>query len=319
MMTRKNKINIGISTCLLGEKVRFDGGHKRNRFITDVLSDHFAWVPVCPEVEVGMSTPRESLRLVEDGQRVRMVAPKSGEDWTTRMEAYSQKRVQSLKDHQLRGYILKKDSPSCGMERVRLYNQHNMAERKGVGLYAKSLMEAYPNLPVEEEGRLQDPRLRENFITRVFAYDRWCNLRAQNPQPKDLVNFHTAHKMLLLAHSEPIYRDMGPLVAQAGSMEFESLLDQYEQKLMSALKTVASPKRHANVLYHLAGYLKEHLTQSEKQELLNAIEEYRLNWVPLITPLTLMQHHFRKLKHTWVDNQVYLNPFPRSLALRSFL
>ncbi len=316
-MTQIQKVNIGISTCLLGEKVRFDGGHKRNRFITDVLSDHFSWVPVCPEVEVGMSTPRESLRLAEDGESVKMIAPKSGQDWTERMEAYSEKRVQSLKAHQLRGYILKKDSPSCGMERVRLYNQHNMAERKGIGLYAKSLMKAYPNLPMEEEGRLQDPRLRENFITRVFTYDRWCRLRDQDVQPKDLVNFHTAHKMLLLAHSETIYRDMGPLVAQAGSAKMETLLDQYEEKLMAALKTVASPKRHTNVLYHLAGFLKEHLNQDEKQELLNAIEEYRQNWVPLITPLTLMQHHFRSLKHAWINTQVYLDPFPRSLALRS--
>jgi uncharacterized protein YbgA (DUF1722 family) len=247
-----------------------------------------------------------------------MVAPKSGQDWTEKMEIYSAKRVESLKGQQLRGYILKKDSPSCGMDRVRLYNHHNMAERNGVGMYAKSLMEAYPNLPVEEEGRLQDPRLRESFITRVFTYDRWCAMREQSAKPKDLVNFHTAHKMLLQVHNESIYRELGRLVAQAGTMEFETLLDQYEEKMMMGLKTVASRKRHVNVLYHLAGFLKNHLSQDDKQELINAIEEYRQNWIPLVTPLALIQHHFRSMKHSWVNAQTYLNPFPRSLALRNF-
>lgn len=316
-MADLEKIRIGISTCLLGQNVRFDGGHKRQRFITDVLDEYFSWVPVCPEIEVGMGVPRESVRLVRDGKDVRMVAPKSGRDWTHDMCQYNAKRLEALRQQRLRGYILKKDSPTCGMERVRIYDQNHVPSSNGVGLYAGALMSAYPRLPVEEEGRLQDPALRENFITRVFAYDRFLAMRECGATPRKLVAFHTAHKLLILSHHPQRYQQMGRLVAKAGSSALEPLLDEYEDLFMSALKTIASRKRHVNVMHHLCGFLKTRLTPDEKQELLNAIEEYRKQWVPLITPLTLLNHHLRALQHAWVEAQFYLNPYPRALALRS--
>ncbi len=313
-----NRIRVGISTCLLGENVRFDGGHKRDRFITDTLSAYFAWVPVCPEVEVGMGTPRETVRLVKGADGDRMVAPKSGADWTERMRAYSAKRVESLRSRRLRGYILKKDSPTCGMSRVRRYGANGAPSRDGVGLYAQSLLNAYPNLPVEEEGRLNDPALRENFVTRVFTYDRWLAMRERNPEPKDLVHFHTAHKMLLLAHDEATYRKLGPLVASAGeAADLNALLDDYGTLMMGALKSVATRKRHVNVLQHLMGFVKRAIDGQDKDELLRLIEEYRRGWVPLVTPLALLQHHLRQAPHPWVAAQVYLEPYPRPLALRS--
>lgn len=312
------RIRVGISTCLLGENVRFDGGHKRDRFITDTLGAYFAWVPVCPEVEVGMGTPRETVRLAKGTDGDRMVAPKSGADWTERMRAYSEKRVETLRSQRLRGYILKKDSPTCGMSRVRRYDANGVPSRDGVGLYARSLLKAYPNLPIEEEGRLNDPALRENFVTRVFTFDRWLSLREGTPQPKDLVNFHTAHKMLLLAHDEAAYRQLGPLVASAGEVaDLDALLDAYEALMMRALKAVATRKRHVNVLQHLMGFAKRAIDGRDKDELLQLIEEYRRGWVPLATPLALLQHHLRRASHPWVSAQVYLEPYPRPLALRS--
>lgn len=317
MAPQFEKIHIGISTCLLGQNVRFDGGHKRQRFITDVLGEYFSWVPVCPEIEVGMGMPRESVRLIRDGKDVRMVAPKSGRDWTRDMNLYTAKRLETLREHRLRGYILKKDSPTCGMERVRVYDKNNIPSNKGVGLYASALLNAYPRLPVEEEGRLQDPALRENFITRVFTYDRFLGMRERGATPGKLVAFHTGHKLLILSHHPKLYQQLGRLVAQAGSTALEPLLDEYESLLMSALESIATRKRHVNVMHHLCGFLKTQLTPQEKQELLNAIEEYRKQWVPLITPLTLLNHHLRALKHAWVEAQFYLNPYPRALALRS--
>lgn len=311
------KIPVGISSCLLGEEVRFDGGHKRHRFVTDVLGDYVHWVRSCPEVGAGMGVPRESIRLVRQGDDVRLIGNRTSQDVTDGVTAYSERRVEQLAPMKLRGYVLKKGSPTCGMERVRLYDDNGMPAREGVGLFAESLMARFPNLPVEEEGRLNDPRLRENFITRVFAYDRWLHLRESDPTPGDIVAFHTQHKMLVMAHSQEHYRLLGPLVAQAGTMDMTTLLDQYETHLMAGLKCVATPGQHVNVMEHLAGFLKRDLDDTDKKELHDIIRQYRLGHMPLVAPLLLLYHHLKHLRDDWLDAQVYLQPYPAELALRS--
>jgi len=316
-MSPSHKIPVGISACLCGDEVRFDGSHTRDRYLMEVLGPYVRWVKTCPEEGAGLGTPRESLRLVRTPNGVRMVGNRSTTDVTERIDGYSDARLEELRGERLRGYVLKKSSPSCGMERVRIYDDKGVPSRDGVGLFARALIARYPNLPVEEEGRLRDPRLRENFVTRIFAYDRWINLRGGDPRPRDIVAFHTQHKMLVLAHSPEHYARMGPLVAQAGSLPMPELLDRYEDELMGALARIASPGRHANTLEHLAGYLKRDLEVDDKRELHDAIRAFREGQLPLVAPLMLLYHHFRHLRDDWVDAQVYLQPYPAELALRS--
>ena len=314
------RMPVGVSTCLLGENVRYDGGHKRSRFLTNVLDPYVRWVSVCPEFELGLGIPREPLQLRRGEDGPRMVFIKSGADISARMRDYSRSRVDELAGLGLRGYVLKKDSPSCGMERVKVYDQNAVPAKDGVGLYAAVLAAALPNLPLEEEGRLEDARLRENFIARLFAYDRWLRLRAASPAAGDLVRFHTAHKMQLLAHSPRGAQLLGKLVARAGAVPAEDwapFLDEYEAGFMAALKRVASPGRHTNTLQHLAGFLKDRLNAAQTRELAGVIEEYRLGVLPLIAALTLLAHHLRELEHPWVEAQTYLEPYPRELGLRS--
>jgi uncharacterized protein YbgA (DUF1722 family)/uncharacterized protein YbbK (DUF523 family) len=316
-MRYPDRIPIGISSCLLGEEVRFDGGHKRNRFVTDVLGDYATWVKSCPEIGAGMGVPRESIRLVRAGDGVRLLGNRSENDYTDAIASYTEKRVEQLGSMRLRGYILKKGSPSCGMERVRLYDGNGVPARDGVGVFARQLMDHFPNLPVEEEGRLNDPRIRENFITRLFTYDRWLRLVESGPRPADIVRFHTEHKMLVMAHSQENYRTLGQLVAQAGTMDMPTLVEEYEKNLMAGLREIASPGRHANVLEHLAGFLKRDLGPDDKRELHGAIKDYREGRIPLIAPLLLLLHHLKHLRDDWLDAQIYLEPYPAELALRS--
>jgi uncharacterized protein YbgA (DUF1722 family)/uncharacterized protein YbbK (DUF523 family) len=309
---------IGISACLLGDEVRFDGGHKRDPFLTDVLSPHVEWVRVCPEVEVGMGTPRETLRLVREGEGpVRMVTTRTGVDWTADMVRWSRTRMKQLAAEQLSGYVLKKDSPSCGMERVKVYGGAGMPQRSGRGLFAEALLTQFPNLPVEEEGRLSDPRLRENFIERVFAYWHLGRFFDSRWTVGGLVAFHTAHKMALLAHSTAAYAELGRLVAAAANMPRSRLRDEYEAAFMKTMSIVATPRRHTNVLMHMAGHLKKQLDAASKQELLACIEEYRRGLVPLIVPLTLLRHHVRVHEVAYLAGQTYLQPHPRELMLRN--
>jgi uncharacterized protein YbgA (DUF1722 family)/uncharacterized protein YbbK (DUF523 family) len=319
-------IRIGISSCLLGQTVRFDGGHKRDSFLVDTLGRYVEWVPVCPEVEVGMGTPRETVHLVRDlsrppqrgaGTPVRMVAPKSGADWTERMVAYARARVAKLAALDLSGYVLKRDSPSCGMERVKVHAPGAMPERTGTGLYAAALLARMPTLPVEEEGRLCDPRLRENFVERVFAYRRLRTLFAARWTVGQLVRFHTAHKLVLLAHAPVTYAALGRLVAQAHEKPRAELQAEYERTFMAALSHVATPARHANVLQHIAGYFRDQLDPESRAELLALIEDHRNGLVPLIVPITLIRHHARRLGIEYLQGQVYLAPHPKELALRN--
>jgi uncharacterized protein YbgA (DUF1722 family)/uncharacterized protein YbbK (DUF523 family) len=318
-------IRIGISACLLGQEVRFDGGHKRDHFLTETFGRLVEWVPVCPEVEVGMGTPREPIRLVRGADpassgseaQVRLVGVKSGKDWTQSMRNWSADRLEQLATLDLCGYVLKKDSPSCGMERVKIYAPPGMPDKSGVGLFAAALLARFPTLPVEEEGRLQDPRLRDNFVERVFAYRRLRTLFAGRWTAGDLVRFHTAHKLVLLAHQPSAYTALGRLVATARQHPRAELRERYEREFMSALRRLATPTRHANVMQHMVGYFRTHLDADSRDELLALIEDHRHGIVPLIVPITLIKHHARRLGVEYLQGQVYLEPHPRELALRN--
>ncbi len=311
------KIKVGISSCLLGMKVRFDGGHKHDRFLTGKLSKYFDWVAVCPEIEIGMGTPRENVRLVGDINNPKMIAPKSGSDYTEKMLKYADERLEKLRSSDLSGYILKKDSPSCGMERVRVYDHNNVPQRNGIGIFARKLMEAFPLLPVEEEGRLNDPLLRENFIARVFAYRDLQKFLRNDPTPGGLVKFHTAYKLTVMAHNPVNYRALGRLVAQSGGENFSEVLTQYCTLLMDTLKQRASTRKHANVLYHILGYFKRDIDTGDKQEIVETIELYRKGMVPLVVPISLLKHHLRRNPVAWINEQAYMNPYPQELMLRN--
>ena len=314
-------IRVGISSCLLGQEVRYDGGHQKDAYITGVLARHFTWVPVCPEMEVGMGVPREPIRLVGDAAAPRLLGVTSGTDHTDRMNEFARRRVQELARRGLSGYVLKRASPSCGMERVKLYGEREgesgPPRRAGVGLFARALLDALPLLPVEEEGRLNDSRLRDNFITRVFAYRRLAALGEMRPRPGDIVSFHTAHKYLLLAHSPTAYARLGRLVAQLKGESMPAWLDRYRDAFMRALQVPATPKKHVNVLQHIMGFFKDRLPAAEKRELLAVIADYAAGLVPLIVPITLINHHVSRFEVAYVRDQIYLRPHPKELMLRN--
>jgi uncharacterized protein YbgA (DUF1722 family)/uncharacterized protein YbbK (DUF523 family) len=310
-------IRLGISTCLLGEKVRFDAGHKKDRYLTDVLGAYFEWVPVCPELEVGMGVPREPVRLVGTPAMAQMVGVTSGKDWTAAMGTYSTARVEALRNLRLSGYILKSDSPSCGMERVKVFAKSGIPAKTGRGLYAKALLEAYPLLPAEEEGRLNDPGLRENFIVRVFSYHRLQQLTGRRFSVGELVRFHSVHKYLMLAHSPKHYDLLGRVVARAKETPHAELRETYSRLFMEGLAVKTTAKKNTNVLQHIMGFLKDHLTSAEKQDVLEAIEDFRRELVPIVVPLTLLRHYVKKHGISYIADQVYLQPHPKELMLRN--
>ncbi len=315
--TVTTKIRLGISACLLGQQVRFDGGHKHDRFITETLGQYVDFVPVCPEVECGLSIPREAMRLVGEIEHPRLVTVRSRIDYTEQMQTWAAGRVQELEKEDLNGFIFKSDSPSSGMERVKVYDEHGMALKKGVGMFARAFMEHFPLLPVEEEGRLHDPKLRENFIEAIFTFKRWRTTLAAGPSRKNLVEFHTRHKLLILAHSPEQYREMGRVVAHVHERAWEEITGQYQQLLLESLRRKTTLKKNANVLYHLMGYFKKDLSADEKQELLDLIDQYRLGIVPLIVPVTLINHYVRKYDEAYLKEQYYLHPHPIELQLRN--
>ena len=313
----RRRIRIGVSSCLLGEAVRYDGGHKRHAFLTETLAPFVEWVPVCPEVECGLGTPRESMRLVETGRGLRLLTVKTIVDLTGRMDAYARRRVAGLAALDLCGYVFKKDSPSCGLTGVKVYGGHGAATKSGRGLFAARLVERFPDLPVEEEGRLSDPRLRDNFVERVFAYRRLLDLFSMKWNSGALVRFHTAHKLILMAHSPEMYRQLGRLVAEPRSLPAKELRREYTRAFMSALAVIATPRKHTNVLQHMAGYLKDKLDPAAKAELHSAIDDYRRELVPLLVPLTLLRHYVRLHGISYLAGQLYLEPHPGELMLRN--
>jgi uncharacterized protein YbgA (DUF1722 family)/uncharacterized protein YbbK (DUF523 family) len=313
----EERIRLGVSTCLLGESVRWNGGHARNRFITDTLSQFVDFVPVCPEVEAGFPIPRETFRLVGDPQSPRLTTSRTKVDHTDTMLAWARQRVSDLEKENLCGFIFKKDSPSSGLYRVKVYTDKGMPHKQGVGLFARAFTEHFPRVPVEEDGRLNDPLLRETFIEQIFTMKRWRETLSKKRRVGELVDFHTRHKLLMLAHSPTHYRLMGKLVAGGKSMPMNDLYDQYEALLVEALRLKVTVKKNLNVLYHLLGYFKKQLTADEKQELLEIIERYGKEYVPLIVPVSLINHYVRKYRQPYLQQQVYLNPHPVELKLRN--
>ena len=309
-------IKIGVSSCLLGEKVRYDGGHKHDRYLTETLGRFFTFVPVCPEVGCGMPVPRESMRLEGDPAQPRLITNRSRIDKTGQMLDFCKEKVKELAEEELSGFIFKKDSPSSGLFRVKVYRE-GMPTKNGRGLFAAAVVENFPLLPVEEEGRLNDPAIRENFIERIFCYRRWQDFLLESPDLGKLTTFHTRHKLLILAHSTLIYREMGSLVAHGRELGWQELIDRYEALFMKGLALPATVKKNCNVLMHIMGYFKRELSSSEKEELLGVISEYHERLIPLVVPLTLLKHYVRKYRQEYLQQQYYLSPHPAELMLRN--
>ncbi len=305
------KIPVGISSCLLGEQVRFDGSHKRDAYIVGTLGKYFDFHPYCPEVAIGLGVPRPTIHLVKIDNTIRCVGIKNPElDLTARLSDYAGQQKNSHAD--LCGYILKKDSPSCGMERVKVY-VGNQPHREGFGIYALEMMRNNPLLPVEEEGRLGDPGLRENFIQRVYVLHRWQQLLAEGLTPQKLTHFHARHKLIIMSHAD--YREMGQLLASLTKDNLLTIAERYIFMLMNILKIVVNRSNHVNVLQHIQGYLKKELSIDDKAELCEIIERYRNGEIPLIVPLTVLKHHFRKSPDTYIDESYYMSPYPQELQL----
>ena len=314
----EKKIKIGISRCLLGQGVRFDGGHKNNSYATGVLSEHFSLMGICPEVESGMSIPRPTIHLRGDPEKPRLVEVlKPLNDHTIQLVTFSKDKVKEL--NTLSGFILKSKSPTCGMERVKVYQETPKQPLMGVGVFAKELIKQYPLLPIEEEGRLNDHKIRENFIERIFVYHRWNVLQAKGLTPKSLLNFHTEHKLTLLAHHQSTYRELGKELANLKNIEFDSFSREYINQFMAAMKNKASRKTHTNVLMHIQGYFKNLIDADDKAELKESIEQYLNGLLPLVVPITLLKHHLRKHREPYLLNQRYLFPYPEELMLRNHI
>lgn len=315
----EDRVRLGISACLLGENVRWNGGHKLDHFLRDTLGQYVDYVPVCPEVEAGFGIPRETLRLVGDIENPRLIKTKSQTDHTGQMLQWAKKRVKELEEEDLCGFIFKKDSPSSGLMRVKVYNKKGMPEKKGVGLFAREFTNHFPLIPVEEEGRLHDPRLRENFIEQVFVFKRWRDTVANKPGIGNVVDFHSRNKLLILSHSPEYARSMGKLVAAAKQMGLDSFYQQYEKQLIFALRLKPTVKKHINVLQHIMGYFKKQISADEKKELLEVFDQFKNGYVPLLVPMTLINHYVRKYDQSYLKTQSYLNPHPVELKLRTYI
>lgn len=313
----KDRIKIGISSCLLGQEVRYDGGHKLDRFLKDTLGQHVKYLPVCPEVECGFGVPREAFQLVGDPQSPRFVTVRTRQDYTERMARWAKKRAIELEKEDLWGFIFKTNSPSSGMARVKVYNEKGMPEKKGVGMFARAFMEHFPLIPVEDEGRLHDPGLRGNFIERVFVLREWREVLKKKRAVGNLVDFHTRQQLLTLSHSEKHHRMMGRLVAGGKELPIGELYQEYEALLMEALKFKTTPRKNTHVFHHIMGCLEKQLSPNEKQELFEIINEYRKGCIPLIVPITLMNHYVRRYKQPHLSRQTYLHPHPVAILLRN--
>ena len=310
-------IKIGISSCLLGNKVRYDGDHKLDRFLKDTLGEFMEYVPVCPETECGLGIPRKAMRLEGDIDGPRLMIIETGKDITKKMKQWTKKRIIELEKEDLCGFIFKSKSPSCGIERVKVFNRKGAHVSKGTGLFTKEFINRFPLIPIEDETRLHDPGLRENFIERIFTLKRWRNATKGKQTPGKLVKFHTENKLLFFSHSEKHYRLMGRIVAGAGKNNIEDIYKNYEETMLESLKLKSTPNKHTNVLMHMMGYFKKALSADEKQELLEKINEYKDGSIPLIVPVTLISHYVRKYDEPYLKNQTYLNPHPVELRLRN--
>ena len=308
-------IRVGISGCLMGQKVRFDGGHKRSDFCTDQLANHVEFVPFCPEMAIGLGTPRPSIRLISSGEDGNIIAQTAkGVDVTDALRDYG--RTMAAQFGGLSGYVLCAKSPSCGMERVRIYHESGRGNVKdGTGIYTSELMKAQPLLPLEEDGRLNDAGLRENFVTRVFALHDWQSLCHEGITAARLIAFHSRYKYLLMAHHRESYQQLGKLLSDLSS-NVPAIADTYIAELMQALSLPVTRNNHTNVLQHLQGYFKRLLNSGQRQELADTITQYHQGIVPLFAPLTLFRHYLKEFPNDYLQQQVYLNPHPEALKLR---
>jgi uncharacterized protein YbgA (DUF1722 family)/uncharacterized protein YbbK (DUF523 family) len=311
------KIKLGISTCLLGKNVRYDGGHQLDRFLTDTLGQYVEYISVCPEVECGLSVPREPMHLEGNLESPRLITNQTRKDMTDRLVAWAHQCMTELEKEELCGFIFKSHSPSSGMERVKVYDEKGRWVKKGVGIFARLFMEHFPLLPVEDEGRLHDPQLRDNFIERIFTLKRWREVRSKKESRGGLIDFHTRHKLLILSRSPNHYRIMGHLVGRAKELPLKKVFQQYQTLLMESLQLKITSKKNANVLMHTMGYLRKQLNSDEKQELLETIDRYRKGDISLIIPITLLNHYVRKFNQPYLKQQVYLNSHPLELLLRN--
>lgn len=311
------KIRIGVSSCLLGNNVRYDGGHKWDRYITDTLGAYFEWEPVCPEVEYGLPIPREALRLVGDPASPRLVTVRTGVDHTDGMLRWAEKKLKELEKKELCGFIFKSRSPSSGIGGIKVYTSSGMPSHRGTGIFGGAFMRHFPLVPVIDEGRLHDPQLRENFIERVFVYKRWKDFLDASPSVRDLIEFHTEHKLLILSHSQKHASLLGKLVADAKRIDRKELFARYVQILMEGMQLIATVKKNTNVLLHIAGYFKKNLASDDRQELVEIIERYHSHHVPLIVPIVIINHYVRKFDEPYLKRQYYLRPHPLELMLRN--
>lgn len=315
---KNSSVRVGISACLLGDQVRYDGGHKKNAFAVNKLDPLVEFVRVCPELELGLGVPREPIRLVEQENDVRLVTSKTSEDLTDRMKVYAEERIDRLEKMGLDGFILKKDSPSCGMERVKIHMDNGHNQKVGRGLFAQVLMRRMPLLPVEEEGRLCDPVLRENFMQRVFAYRRLREVFSDSWRVKEVIQFHEQEKLLLLSHDPEGCRSLGRIVAQIRQLTREEVKEQYQRQFMETLSVKVTPRRHCNVLQRMVGFFSDSLSSEQRQEMLGVIEDFRHQLVPLVVPLTLLQHYVSRFKVAYLGRQSYLAPVPKQLMCRNY-
>jgi len=313
----ETRIRLGISSCLLGNNVRYDGGHQHDRYITDTLGRYFAWVPVCPEVESGLGIPREAMRLIGMPESPRLITIRSGIDHTDRMMQWATKKFKELEREGLCGFIFKSKSPSSGIGGVKIYSPSGMPDHKGAGIFGGAFMKHFSLIPLIDDGRLHDPILRENFIERVFVYKRWCDLTRGKCSVKDLINFHTCHKLLIMSHSPKHSAILGRMVAGMKGHEADKFLAEYVTSLTEALRLNATAKKNANVLFHMAGYFKKCISDDERRELSEVIEDYRRGLIPLIVPIVMIRHYVRKCGEPYLTKQYYLNPHPLELMLRN--
>jgi len=308
-------IRIGVSACVLGEKVRFDGSHARDPYITDTLAKYVEFVPLCPDMACGMGMDREKVRQVDCGDEIKLIGVDSAEDWTDRMIDFSKRVLPGLEEEGLCGFVLKSRSPSCALVQAKIYSTKGKPPRRGAGFFAQKLMEHYPLLPIEASDRLQNPILRENFIRRVFVLKRWRDLVDKGMQIGQLVDFHTRHKMLIRAHDLSGYRQLGKLLGESSVFNNEEIFDAYAALLFRALTLKTTPKKNSDVLMHVMGFFKNDLDSADKHEIQSMIHAYKSGKIPLIMPVTILNHHARKFDKPYLTQQFFLNPHPSELKL----
>ena len=310
-------MKLGISSCLLGNLCRYDGAHAKDDFIVNILQKYFDFVPYCPEKMI-FGTPRESIRLIELGEQIKVITNSSKHDVTKELENISIQCSNQIKDDDLCGIILKSKSPTCGIERVKVYQgDSSVNEKKGVGFFAHEIKKQYPYLPMEEEGRLQDPWLRENFLMQIFAYQELFEFIKKKPTLKDLIGFHTSYKYLIYAKSQLSYKTLGNIVANQDNKNFDELLEEYKRHFLMAIVLKGNIKKSYNVLLHIFGYFKKLITSQEKQDILESMEEFKEGTIPLIAVIKLLNIYANRFSLEYLQQQKFLNPYPKELALRS--